>query len=174
MTAGPCPAPWCRSLLTSEGNPEFELEFDVLPTDKIESIELVLENFTGLQKVEEPISLASPSDRSIKIGDEKLWIRSVTKTDTGYDIVIARKEFLCFVCFQNDPLSIKAGGKVIPVSSISKERPLDLKNGNILWEQTYSFNTTDKPEFLEFLLLDGFEYIKTYNKKISIPVDIKK
>ncbi len=124
MTAGPCPAPWCRSLLTSKGNPEFELEFD-----------------------------------------EKLWIRSVTKTETGYDIVIARKEFLCYVCFQNDPLSIKAGGKVIPVSSISKERPWDLKNGNILWEQMYSFNTTDKPEFL---LMDGFQYIKTYNKKISI------
>ncbi|BFH68733.1 hypothetical protein J27TS7_24510 [Paenibacillus dendritiformis] len=46
-----------------------------------------------------------------------------------------------------------------------------MKNGNILWEQTYSFNATDKPEFL---LLDGFQYIKTYNKKISIPVDSEK
>ncbi|MFW5438006.1 hypothetical protein [Paenibacillus apiarius] len=57
---------------------------------------------------------------------------------------------------------------------INDGRPLscaDLKNAIILWEQTFSFNTTDKPEFL---LLDGFEYIKTYNKKISIPVDIKK
>lgn len=61
----------------------FELEFDVLPTDKIEKIELVLENFPGYQRVEEPISLASPSDKSITIGNEKIWIRSVTKTDTA-------------------------------------------------------------------------------------------
>ncbi|WP_327204705.1 hypothetical protein [Paenibacillus sp. DMB20] len=149
-------------------NPEFELEFDVLPTDKIESLELVLENFEGFQKIEEPISLASPSDRSIKIGDEKLWVRSVTKTDKGYDIVIARKQF---VVLEMDNISIQAGGNVVPVSEISSSRPWDLKNGNIMWEQTYSFNTTDKPEFL---LIDGFHYIKTYNKKISVPVDIKK
>lgn len=149
-------------------NPEFELEFDVLPTDKIQSIEIVLENFEGFQKVEEPISLASPSDRSIKIGDEKLWIRSVTKTDTGYDIVVARKQF---TILETDNLSIKTGGNVVPVSSISASRPWDMKNGNILWEQTYSFNTTDKPELL---LLDGFQYIKNYDKTISIPVDVKK
>ncbi|MCJ8014941.1 DUF4179 domain-containing protein [Paenibacillus sp. KQZ6P-2] len=147
--------------------PDF-LEFDPLPTDNIQSIDLVLENFEGYHKINEPISLASPSDRSIKVGDEKFWIRNVTKTDTGYDIVIARKQF---TFLDTDNLSIQAGGKVVPVSSISKERPWDLKNGNILWEQTYSFNTTDKPEFL---LVDGYQYIKAYNKKISIPVDLKK
>ncbi|MFB0840544.1 DUF4179 domain-containing protein [Paenibacillus oleatilyticus] len=146
-------------------NPDFELKFDPFPTDNIQSIELVLENFEGYHKINEPISLSSSSDRSIKVGDEKLWIRSVTKTDTGYDIVIARKQF---TFLEKDNLSIQAGGNVVPVSSISKERPWDLNNGNIMWEQTYSFNTTDKPEFL---LVDGFQYIKTYNKKISIPVD---
>ncbi|CAM4493192.1 DUF4179 domain-containing protein [Paenibacillus macerans] len=144
----------------------FEIEFDVLPTDKIKTIELVLESFPGYQKVKEPVSLAAPSDRSIKIGNEKIWIRSVTKTDTGYDIVIARKQF---VHLETDHLSIQAGGNVVPVSSISASRPWDLKNGNILWENTYSFNTTDKPELL---MVDGFDYIKTYNKTIS--VDIKK
>ncbi|MFD3274060.1 DUF4179 domain-containing protein [Paenibacillus dendritiformis] len=156
-------------LTRAEGrNPDFQLKFDPFPTDNIQSIELELVNFEGYHKIQEPISLASPSDRSIKVGDEKLWIRSVTKTDTGYDIVIARKQF---TFLETDNLSIQAGGKVIPVSSISEERQWDLKNGNILWEQTYSFNTTDTPEFL---LLDGFHYIKTYNKKISIPVDGKK
>jgi|GEM_PF-1422740 len=150
------------------GAPGFELEFDVLPTDQIESIELVLENFDGYQKVEEPISLVSPSDQSIRIGDKKLWIRSVTKTDLGYDIVIARKQF---TILETDSLSIQAGGNVVPVSSISAARPWDLNNGNILWEQTYSFNTSDKPDRL---LLDGFKYIKTYDKKITIPVDTKK
>lgn len=150
------------------GIPGFELEFDVLPTDKIETIELVLENFAGFQKVEDPISLASPSDQSIKMSNEKVWIRSVTKTDIGYDIVIARKQF---IFLETDNLSMQAGGSVVPVSSISTSRPWDLKNGNILWEQTYSFNTTDKPELL---LLDGFHYIKTYDKTISIPVNIKK
>lgn len=146
------------------GTPGFELEFDVLPTDKIETIELVLETFTGFQKIEEPISIASPSDQSIKIGDEKIWIRSVTKTDTGYDIVIARKQF---TILDTENLSIQAGGNIVPVSSISTSRRWDLNNGNILWEQTYSFDTTDRPEQL---LLDGFHYVKTYDETLSIPV----
>ncbi len=146
----------------------FEIEFDVLPTDKIESVDLVLENFPGYQKVEEPISLASPSDQSINVGNEKVWIRSVTKTATGYDIVIARKQF---TILETDNLSVQAGGIVVPVSSISSSRPWDLKNGNILWEQTYSFNTLEEPEDL---LLNGFHYIKTYDKTITIPLEIKK
>ncbi|MEK3735189.1 DUF4179 domain-containing protein [Paenibacillus sp. FSL M8-0334] len=147
--------------------PGFELDYDVLPTDQLESLELVLTNFQGYQQVEKPISLASPSDQSIRIGDEKLWIRSVTETDGGYDIVIASKQF---TILDKDQLSIQAGGSIVPVSSISNSRPWDLNNGNILWEQTYSFNTTDKPEQL---LLPGFYYIKTYDHKVSIPVHIK-
>lgn len=149
------------------GIPGFEIEFDVLPTEKVKTIELILEAFEGFQKVEEAISLASPSDQSIKIGEEKLWIRSVTKTATGYDIVIARKQF---TILETDNLSILAAGNTVPVSSMSTSRPWDLNNGNILWEQTYSFNTRDKPEHL---LLEGFQYIKTYDKTISIPLDIK-
>ncbi|MGG3283807.1 DUF4179 domain-containing protein [Paenibacillus solani] len=150
------------------GFPGFELEFDVLPTDKIETIELVLENSDGYQKVEKPISLASPSDQSIRIGGEKLWIRSVTKTDSGYDIVIARKQF---TILETDSLSVQAGGNIVPVSSISASRAWDLNNGNILWEQTYSFATANKPEQL---LLEGYRYIKTYDEKITIPIESKK
>lgn len=153
---------------TNMGFQGFELEFDILPTDKIKTLELVLENFDGYQKVEEPISLASPSDQSIRIGGEKLWIRSVTKTDSGYDIVIARKQF---TILDTDSLSVQVGGDIVPVSSISASRPWNLNNGNMLWEQTYSFNTADKPEQL---LLEGFYYIKTYDKKITIPIDSKK
>lgn len=153
---------------TNAGFPAFELEFDILPTDKIESLELVLVNFDGYQKVEEPISLASPSDQSIRIGGEKLWIRSVTKTDSGYDIVIARKQF---TILETDSLSVQAGGNIVSVSSISASRAWDLNNGNILWEQTYSFATSNKPEQL---LLEGYKYIKTYDKKITIPIESKK
>ncbi|KGE17671.1 DUF4179 domain-containing protein [Paenibacillus wynnii] len=151
-----------------EGIAGFELEFDVLQTDKIETLELVLENFDGYQKVEEPISLASPSDQSITIGNEKVWIRSVTKTDTGYDIIIARKQF---TILETEKLSVQADGIVVPVSSISLSRPWDLKNGNILWEQTYSFNTMEKPDHL---LLDGYHYIKTYDKTIPLPIEDNK
>ncbi|MWV42707.1 DUF4179 domain-containing protein [Paenibacillus sp. HJL G12] len=146
----------------------FEIEYDVLPTDKIDSIELVLKSFPGYQKLDTPISLAAPSDKSIKAGNEKLWIRSVNKTETGYDIVIAGKQF---TFLKTDNLAVQAGGQKVPVAKISSSSPWDLKNGNILWEQTYSFNTSDKPEYL---LLDGFDYIKTYNKTIPIPVDTKK
>ncbi|GAE08929.1 hypothetical protein JCM10914_5266 [Paenibacillus sp. JCM 10914] len=150
------------------GVPAFELEFDVLPTDDIKSIELVLKNASGYQKVEDAISLATPSDHSIRIGDEKLWIRSVTRTATGYDIVIARKQF---TFLQKEHVSVQAGGKTVPVSSISQSRTWDLKNGNILWEQTYSFKTTERPELL---LLDEFHYIKSYDKSVYIPMTSQK
>lgn len=148
--------------------PAFEIEYDVLPTDRIKTVELVLHNFTGYEKVEQSISLASPSDRSIQIGPEKLWIRSVTRTSHGYDIVIARKQF---TILETESLAVQAGGKTVPVASISLSRPWDLKNGNILWEQTYSFNTMEKPQSL---LLDGFHYIKTYDETLTVPIDGKK
>jgi len=94
-------------------------------------------------------------------------IRSVTKTDRGYDIVIARKQF---TLLDTEHLSVQANGIVVPVSAISSSRPWDLNKGNILWEQTYSFNTMDHPELL---LLDGFNYIKTYDKTIPIPINSK-
>lgn len=150
------------------GVSDFTLEFDVLPTDKIKELSLVVQNFSGYQKIEAPISLSRPSDRSIKVGPEKMWIRSVTRTDTGYDIVIARKQF---VQLDTEKLSVQAGGTTVPVSEISSSRAWDLKNGNILWEQTYSFNTKEKPERLH---LEGYHYIKAYNEKIIIPVDSKK
>lgn len=155
--------PWSQSGRNSGSeseNADFDLEFDVLPTDEINNLYLVLKSFPGQHKVEEPISLRNPSDRSIKVGPEKLWIRSVTPTDKGYDIVIARKQF---VHLEKENLSVKAEGATVPVSRISDEKPWDLKNGNILWEQTYSFNTKEKPELL---LLEGFDYIETYNTKI--------
>ncbi|SFS67379.1 DUF4179 domain-containing protein [Paenibacillus sp. BC26] len=151
-----------------KGITNFELGYDVLPTDKIETIDIVLESFTGYQKVTEPISLTSPSDRSIRINTEKLFIRSVTKTASGYDIVIAKAQF---TQLDTDRLFVQAGGKRIPVDAISKARPWDLGNNNVFWEQTYSVTTRDKPEFL---LLTGFHYIKPYKKTISIPIDAKK
>lgn len=156
-----------RSSITG-GKPEFELYYDVLPTDKVESMSIVLDYFDGYQKVEQPISLATPSDRSILIGNEKLWIRSVTQTSTGYDVVIAGKQF---TLLDHDTLAVQAGGAVVPVDSISKSRPWDLKNGNILWEQTYSFPTDQKPESL---LVEGFQYIKTYKKIAPIPIKASK
>jgi len=147
---------------------EFLLEYEVLPTEKVESMQIVLDNFSGYQKVEQPISLASPSDRSILIGNEKLWIRSVTRTTTGYDIVIARKQF---TMLDYDTIAVQAGGTKVPAAAISAARPWDLKNGNIMWEQTFTFNTDEKPESL---LLDGFTYIKTYNQTIDIPINASK
>ncbi|WP_336784591.1 DUF4179 domain-containing protein [Paenibacillus sp. MMO-177] len=150
--------------LDGKNTPTFEFSYDVLPTDKIESLEIVLDTFSGYRKITEPIPLTSPSDHSIKINNEKLWIRSVTKTESGYDIVIARKEF---TILDSANLFVQAGGKKVPIASISASRPWDLGNGNVLREQTYSVQTQDKPEFLG---LGGFHYIKEYNTKIAIPI----
>ncbi|WP_339313217.1 DUF4179 domain-containing protein [Paenibacillus sp. FSL M7-0896] len=152
---------------SKKGTPEFIIEYDVLPTDKLQSVELVLDNFSGYQKVGQPIPLASPSDHSVKVGEEKLWIRSVSRTADGYDIVVAGKQF---TMLDKDTLAVQAEGAAVPVSSISDSRPWDLKNGNILWERTYSFQTTEKPEFLE---MDGFHYIKFYRHTIPVPLGEK-
>ncbi|WP_340022074.1 DUF4179 domain-containing protein [Paenibacillus sp. FSL K6-1096] len=146
------------------GVAEFQIEYDVLPTDKPQRMELVLDNFSGYQKVGQPISLASPSDRSVQVGQEKLWIRSVTRTKSGYDVVIAGKQF---TILDKDNLAVQAGGKTVPVSSISDSRQWDLKNGNILWERTYSFPTDEQPQSLQ---MDGFHYIKFYRETIQVPV----
>ncbi|WP_405109013.1 DUF4179 domain-containing protein [Paenibacillus sp. FSL K6-1217] len=149
------------------GVAEFLIEYDTLPTDKLQSVELVLDNFIGYQKAGQPIPLASPSDRSVLVGQEKLWIRSVSPTADGYDIVIAGKEF---TMLDKDTLAVQAGGAAVPVTSISGSRPWDLKNGNTLWERTYSFQTTEKPEFL---MMDGFHYIKFYRHTIPVPLGDK-
>ncbi|WP_342548827.1 DUF4179 domain-containing protein [Paenibacillus sp. FSL P2-0089] len=152
---------------SKKGTPEFIIEYDVLPTDKLQSVELVLDNFSGYQKVGQPIPLSSPSDHSVTVGEEKLWIRSVSRTADGYDIVVAGKQF---TMLDKDTLAVQAGGAAVPVSSISDSRPWDLKNGNILWERTYSFQTIEKPEFLE---MDGFHYIKFYRHTIPVPLGDK-
>ena len=147
------------------GLSDFELRFDALPTDVISSIELLVKESSGYYKIPESISLASPSDQSIKVGNEKLWIRSVSKTDTGYDVVVASKQF---TILDKDNILAEALGSQIPVSSISSGRPWDLGNGNVLWERTYSFNTSDRPETLH---LNGYHYMKTYNKRVTIPIE---
>ncbi|MEK4008557.1 DUF4179 domain-containing protein [Paenibacillus sp. FSL H3-0333] len=152
---------------SKKGTPEFIIEYDVLPTDKLQSVELVLDNFSGYQKVGQPIPLASPSDHSVTVGEEKLWIRSVSRTADGYDIVVAGKQF---TMLDKDTLAVQAGGAAVPVSSISDSRPWDLKNGNILWERTYSFQTTKKPEFM---MMDGFHYIKFYRQTVPVPLGDK-
>ncbi|MEK3903110.1 DUF4179 domain-containing protein [Paenibacillus sp. FSL R7-0179] len=149
------------------GVAEFQIEYDALPTDKLQSVELVLDNFSGYQKAGQPIPLASPSDHSVTVGQEKLWIRSVTRTAGGYDIVIAGRQF---TSLDKDSLAVQAGGTTVPVSSISDSRPWDLKNGNILRERTYSFQTPERPEFLQ---MDGFHYIKYYRHTIPVPVGNK-
>ncbi|QHW29911.1 DUF4179 domain-containing protein [Paenibacillus rhizovicinus] len=157
-----------RTKLLLDKITDFELDYDVLPSDKIESMDIVLENFTGYQKVTEPISLTSPSDRSIRIGTEKVFVRSVTKTASGYDIDIARAQF---TQLDTDHLFVQAGGKQVPIASISQARPWDLGNNNVFWEQTYAVKTADKPELL---LLTGFHYIKPYKKTVSIPIGTDK
>ncbi|MFC4809600.1 DUF4179 domain-containing protein [Paenibacillus sp. GCM10023250] len=150
------------------GRAEFELDYDVLPTDKIESLAIVLDSFPGYQQVTEPISLTSPSDRSLRFGTEKVFIRSVTKTASGYDIVIARAQF---TELDTDSLFVQAGGKRVPVAAISQARPWELGKNNVFWEQTYSVHTADKPERL---LLSGFHYMKSYRMTIPIPTGAAK
>ncbi|SDW71398.1 hypothetical protein [Paenibacillus sp. PDC88] len=67
---------------------DFELRFDTLQTEEISSLEILVKDSSGYYKTPESISLASPSDQSIKMGSERISIRSMSKTDTGYDVVI--------------------------------------------------------------------------------------
>ncbi len=58
---------------------KFDIHFDALP-EQLDSLELVMNEFVGYQRLEETISLASMSEKPILLGEKELWIKDVSTT----------------------------------------------------------------------------------------------
>ncbi|WP_409975109.1 DUF4179 domain-containing protein [Bacillus sp. Bva_UNVM-123] len=140
---------------------KFDIQYDSLPK-RLDSLELVVKEFVGYEKLNEKISLASISEESIHIGGKELWVKTVAKTSQGMEITIATDEDVLL-----DGVSIAAQNKKTPLRTTINQIEAKGKNGRILKERTLLFDSMAEPEYL---LIEGMHYMKPYNKKIVIPV----
>ncbi|NKE05850.1 DUF4179 domain-containing protein [Mesobacillus selenatarsenatis] len=138
---------------------KFDLRFDGLP-EELHSLELVVNEFVGYQKLEEQILVAENTQHDLDGND--LWIKKVAATERGIEITIETDENLLL-----DGVSIQNGDKVTPIKTTIGQR-LNKKTDRITSERTMVFETKSMPEYL---LIKGIHYVKEYNQKIEIPVD---
>lgn len=141
---------------------KFDIQYDALPK-KLESLQLVMNEFVGYQKVKEKIALASIKDEPVLIGDKELWIKAVAITSQGTEITIATDDDIML-----DGVLIEAKKNSIPLRTTINQTETKLQNGRILKERTLLFDSKDNPEYL---VVKGLHYMKTYNKTINIPVN---
>lgn len=140
---------------------KFDIRYDALPK-RLDSLQLVVNEFVGYQELDERISLSSLESEKILLDGKELWINKVITTAQGVEITIATNDDVML-----DGVSIESKGESTSlkttINQISKKQ-----NGREMKERTLLFETTIEPEFL---LIEGFHYMKPYNKVIEIPID---
>lgn len=139
----------------------FDIQYDALPK-KLESLELVMKEFVGYQKLEEKITLASINNEPIHIGGKELWIKAVSTTSEGTEVTIATDNDVML-----DGVSLQSQNKVIPLRTTIKQTETKLKDGRLLKERTLLFDSKVNPEYM---IIKGMHYMKPYHKTITIPV----
>ena len=141
---------------------EFELSYDALPK-QLDSLQLVIKEFIGYEKLEENIALATIKNEPIPIESKELWVKDVSTTVQGVEITIATEDDVML-----DHVSIKTHNEVIPLKTTVNQTNTELEDGRILKERTLLFDTTEEPEYL---LIQGMHYMKQYNHTLEIQVD---
>jgi hypothetical protein len=141
---------------------KFDIRYDALPK-KLDSLELVMKEFVGYQKLDKKISLASISDGPITIGGKELWVKKVSTTSQGLEITIATGDDVML-----DGVSIQTQKDITPLRTTVNQLHTKLDENKEVKERTLLFDSTTKPEYL---LIEGMHYMKSYNKKTEIPVD---
>ncbi|MFV8829926.1 DUF4179 domain-containing protein [Alkalihalobacterium sp. APHAB7] len=140
----------------------FDIRFDALP-QPLQSLELVMKQFVGYEKLDQTINLAKTGENPISLFDGKLlWITDVSTTTTGTEITIATEDDVML-----DGVSIKARDKITELRTIVNQTELKLDDGTILKQRTLLFDTVGEPELL---VIEGMHYMKRYNKTIVIPI----
>jgi hypothetical protein len=140
---------------------KFEIHYDALPK-QLDSLELVIKEFVGYQKLGKKLSLASIDDKPIMLDQKELWVRNVSTTSHSVEITIATDDDMML-----DGVSIKTQNEVTPLKTIRGQTNTYQEDGRELKERTLLFETKTKPEYL---LIEGMHYMKTYNHVIDIPV----
>ncbi len=146
---------------SSIGGTKFDIQYDALPKN-LESLELVIKEFVGYEKLEEKIDLASISDEPMNVGGKELWIKAVSTTSEGTEITMATDNDVML-----DGVSIETQKNSTPLRTTIKQIETKLMNGRLLKERTLLFDSKVHPEYL---IIEGIHYMKPYNKTIKIPV----
>jgi hypothetical protein len=141
---------------------KFDIHYDALPK-KLDSLELVMKEFVGYQKLDKKISLASISESPIILGGKELWIKKVSTTSQGVELTIATDDDVML-----DGVSIQTQKDITPLRTTVNQLHTKLDEKRDIKERTLLFDSTTKPEYL---LIEGMHYMKSYNKKTEIPVD---
>ncbi|MEH7253429.1 DUF4179 domain-containing protein [Neobacillus niacini] len=140
----------------------FDIRYDALPK-QLDSLELVMKEFVGYQKLDEKMSLSSISEGPITLDGKELWINKVSTTSLGVEITIATEGDVML-----DGVSIQTQKEIIPLSTTVNQTYTKQEDGRELKERTLQFDSIANPEYL---LIEGMHYMKVYNKKVEIPVD---
>lgn len=141
---------------------EFEVRYDALPK-QLDSLQLVINEFVGYEKLEENIALATIKNEPIPSESKELWVKDVSTTVQGVEITIATENDVML-----DRVSIKTHNEVIPLKTTVNQTHTELEDGRIMKERTLLFDTTEEPEYL---LIQGMHYMKQYNHTLEIQVD---
>ncbi|MEH7111434.1 DUF4179 domain-containing protein [Neobacillus niacini] len=141
---------------------KFDIRYNALPK-QLNSLELVIKEFVGYQRLEEKITLSSISNGPITLGGKELWIKNVSTTSQGVEITIATVGDVML-----DGVSIQTQEEITPLKTTVNQIYTKQEDGREVKERTLLFDSPTNPEYL---LIEGMHYVKEYNKKLEIPVD---
>ncbi|NIK76656.1 hypothetical protein FHS15_001781 [Paenibacillus castaneae] len=141
---------------------KFDISYDTLPK-QLDSLELVMKQFVGYEKLNERISLASLSDEPLILDGKELWVKKVSTTSKGVEITIATAEDVML-----DGVSIETENEITSLKTTVNQNVSEQKNGQLMKERTLLFDTVIEPEYL---LIKGMHYMKAYNNVIKLKVD---
>lgn len=147
---------------SSPAGRKFDLRYDVLPKP-LNSLELVMKEFVGYQKLEQRLTLSSAGNEPFSLDGKELWVKKVYVTSEGVEITIATENDILL-----DGVSIETPSETITLKTTIRQMETKLDDGTILKERTLLFDTQAKPEYL---YIKGMHYMKVYNEVIEIPVD---
>lgn len=144
------------------GGRNFEIRFDTLPK-QLDSLELIVNEFAGYEKLDMSIPLQSSLDEPISLSGRALWVKDVALTSQGVEITIATDYDIIL-----DKVSIQTSTEITPLQTTVRQIDAKQADGSLMKERTMLFETTRAPEAL---LIEGMHYMKVYNESIHIPVD---
>ncbi|MNO62568.1 hypothetical protein D3C76_532460 [compost metagenome] len=146
---------------SSLGGRSFDIRFDTLPRE-LHSMQLVIKEFAGYQKLDEKYPLTPISDKPFRLGDKEFWLKTVSKTSQGIEITIATDEDVML-----DGVSIETNNESTPLKTTMNQKETKQADGKLLKERTLLFDTQTEPASLR---IEGMHYLKAYHKVIEIPV----
>lgn len=138
---------------------DLEIYYDRLPKD-IDTLELVVDKFTGYQTLNKTIALSGDDEQSEEIHGKELIIRKIEKTAEGIQVTIATEPDILL-----EGLSIQSKGKSTPLHTTLRADLRDDENGETYNERVLLFDSEELPDTLT---IEGMHYAKSYGEHIQL------